>query len=84
MTSHRSTLTNLSKRESSLHVELGDDARYAVKGVGSTSFQLDSRDILHMSDIVSPEIEEETPVYFSPRGQRPQSFLCGWTSPRVA
>ena len=32
------SLTDLSAKDSSIHVELGDDARYAVKGVGSTSF----------------------------------------------
>lgn len=52
MTGYWSTLTNLSERESPLHVELGDDARYAMKGVESTSFWLDSGDILHMSDIL--------------------------------
>lgn len=52
MTSYWSTLTNLSERDSSIHVELADDARYVVKGIGSTSFQLDSSDNLHMSDIL--------------------------------
>ena len=52
MTRCQSQLTDLSKKDSSLHVELGDNAKYAVKGMGSTSFQLDSRDTLHMSDIL--------------------------------
>ena len=44
MTRYRSPLTNLTEKDSSLHVELGDNAKYAVKGIGSRSFQLDSRD----------------------------------------
>ena len=38
MTGYRSSLTNLTEKESSIHVELGDNARYAVKSIGSTSF----------------------------------------------
>ena len=52
MTGYRSTLTDLSEKESSLNVELGDDAKYLVKGVESTSFQLDLGAILHMNDIL--------------------------------
>lgn len=36
MTSYRSSLTDLTK-DSSIHVELGGDAKYAMKGVGCTS-----------------------------------------------
>lgn len=52
MIGYQSTLTNLLEKYSSLNVEFGDDARYAMKGVGSTSLNLDSRDIFHMSDIL--------------------------------
>jgi hypothetical protein len=33
-------------------VELEDNAEYAVKGVGTTSFQLESRNSLHMNDVL--------------------------------
>jgi hypothetical protein len=38
MTSYRSALIDLTERKSYVHVELGDDATYAIQGVGSTSF----------------------------------------------
>jgi hypothetical protein len=37
---------------SQLHVELSDNTKYAVKGVGTTSFQLKSRKILKMSEVL--------------------------------
>jgi hypothetical protein len=46
MTGYRSALTDLSERVSSQTVELGDDYTYA------TSFQLDSREVLHINDIL--------------------------------
>lgn len=52
MTGYHSSLINFAKNDYSLHVELGDNANYAPKGIGSTLFQLDSRDFLHMSDIL--------------------------------
>ena len=33
-------------------VELGDSSTYSILGVGSTSFQLNSGDMLHMDDIL--------------------------------
>lgn len=38
MTGYRSTLTDLTEKKSFVHVELGDDATYAIQGVRSTSF----------------------------------------------
>lgn len=52
MTGYQSALTNLTEKKSSVHVELGDDATYAIQGVGSTSFRLDSRIILHIEAIL--------------------------------
>jgi hypothetical protein len=40
MTSFRDHLTNLVEKETNLHVVLGDDAIYNVKGVGNYTFQL--------------------------------------------
>jgi hypothetical protein len=33
-------------------VELGDNAKYAVKGVGTTSFQIEYGNSLHMKDVL--------------------------------
>ena len=35
-----------------MKVELGDDSTYAIKGVGSASFQLDSGTIIHIEKIL--------------------------------
>ena len=40
------------QREFQEKVVLGDDARYVVKGVGATSFQLDSGKTLRMRDVL--------------------------------
>jgi hypothetical protein len=42
MTGYRDHLTDLVEKETSLHVVLGNNARYNVKGVGTSTFQLDS------------------------------------------
>ena len=41
MTEFRSSLTNLIEKSSSLQVELGDDSKHEVKGVGEASYKLD-------------------------------------------
>ena len=38
----RNHLTHFIEKETHLHVVLGDDARYNVRGVGTYTFQLDS------------------------------------------
>jgi hypothetical protein len=52
MTVYREHLTNILEKESHLHVVLGDNARYNVKGVGSSSFQLDSDIPLQLSEVL--------------------------------
>jgi hypothetical protein len=52
MTGSQKSLTSLSEEDSGLQVELGDNAKYAVKGVGAASFQLESRKPLRMSDVL--------------------------------
>jgi hypothetical protein len=42
MTGLRYHLTHFVEKETHLHVVLGDDARYNVRGVGASTFQLDS------------------------------------------
>jgi hypothetical protein len=52
MTVYIKHLTDLVEKESHLHFLLGDDARYNVKGVGSTSLQLDYGTPLHFNDVL--------------------------------
>jgi hypothetical protein len=52
MTGYREHLTDLVEKESRLHVVLGDNARYTVKGVGSSSFQLDFDIPLQLSEVL--------------------------------
>lgn len=52
MTGYKNPLSNLTEKDSSLQVELGDNSKYAVKGIGSTSFQLESGDSLYISDVI--------------------------------
>jgi hypothetical protein len=51
MTGYREHLIDLVEKESHLHVVLGDNARYIVKGVG-TSFQHDSDIPLQLSEVL--------------------------------
>jgi hypothetical protein len=52
ITRYREHLTKLVEKDYQLHVLLGDDARYVVKGTGTTSLQLDSGIPLHLSDVL--------------------------------
>jgi hypothetical protein len=52
MTGYIEHLTDLVEKESRLHVVLGDNARYTLKGVGSYSFQLDSDIPLQLSEVL--------------------------------
>ena len=52
MTGYRKLLSDLGKKEISQNVILGDDARYAVRGTGATSFQLKSGNTLKMNEVL--------------------------------
>jgi hypothetical protein len=52
MTGNTETLANFKNVKFSSQFELGDDMSYAIKGTGSTSFQLKSGFILHIEDIL--------------------------------
>jgi hypothetical protein len=52
MTGYRKHLTDLVEKESCMHVVLDDNARYIVKGVGSSSFQLNSNIPLQLSEVL--------------------------------
>ena len=42
MTEARELFSSLTESDSDVHVELGDDAKYAVKGEGTITFHLES------------------------------------------
>jgi hypothetical protein len=52
MTGYREHLIDLVEKESHLHVLLCDNAIYTVKGVGSSSFQLDSDIPVQLSEVL--------------------------------
>jgi hypothetical protein len=52
MTGFREHLTNFVEKETHIHVVLGDDARYNVKGVGTSTFQLDSYMQLQLREVL--------------------------------
>jgi hypothetical protein len=65
MTGYREHLIDLVEKESRLHVVLGDNSRYTVKGVGSSSFQLDSHIPLQLSEVLYVPRMKRNPVYVS-------------------
>ena len=52
MTGIRNHLTHFIEKETHLHVVLGDDARYNVRGVGNSTFQLDSDMQLKLEEVL--------------------------------
>jgi hypothetical protein len=52
MTGFRDHLTNFVEKETNLHVFLGDDARYNVKWVGTSTFQIDYDMQLQLSEVL--------------------------------
>jgi hypothetical protein len=44
--------SSLTKRDSNIHVQFGDDARYAVKGEGTIMFHLESGGSLDAQDVL--------------------------------
>ena len=52
MIGFRKALADYKDKKFNVKVELGDDSTYAIKGVGSTSFQLDSGTIIHIEEIL--------------------------------
>ena len=52
MIGFREAVTSYKKKKFANQVELGDGTTYKIKGVGSTSPQLDSGTVLHIEDIL--------------------------------
>jgi hypothetical protein len=63
MTGYREQLTDLVEKESLLHVVLGDNVRYTVKGFGSSSFQLDSDIPLQLSEVLYVPVMKRNLVF---------------------
>jgi len=52
MTSYKDIISYYKRKSFAEHVELGDDRSYMIDGVGSISFQLDFRAILHIDEVL--------------------------------
>jgi hypothetical protein len=52
MTGYRDQLIDLVEKESCLHIVLGDNARYTVKRVGTSTFRLHSGIPLQLSEVL--------------------------------
>ena len=52
MTGHKRFFRDLQESGSGIHVELGDDARYQVQGVGTVSFERKSGKPLSFVDVL--------------------------------
>jgi hypothetical protein len=52
MTGFKQNLVNYRDKKFNMKVELGDDGTYAIKGIGSTSFQLQSGNVFHIEEIL--------------------------------
>jgi hypothetical protein len=65
MTRYREHLTNLVEKESHLDVVLGDNVRYTVKAVGSSTFQLYSDIPLQLSEVLYVPRMKRNLVYVS-------------------
>jgi len=52
MTSFRNHFSHFIEKEKHLHVVLGDDARYNIRGVGISTFQLDSDMQLKLEEVL--------------------------------
>jgi hypothetical protein len=52
MTGYKEILLDFETKYFTDHVELGDDKCYKIEGVGSISFRLESRDRLHIDEVL--------------------------------
>jgi hypothetical protein len=52
MTYDKKLFSRLQEQEGGMSVELGDDATYPMKGLGSISFQMPSGDVLELNDVL--------------------------------
>ena len=52
MTSYKGSLSCLEQKESPHKVMLGDDSQYPIKGLGDTSYKLDSENTMKTTDVL--------------------------------
>jgi hypothetical protein len=62
MTRFRNSLKNLTEKSSSLQVELGDDSKHALKGVGEASYQLDLGNSISIKDVLLVQVKIPGPI----------------------
>ena len=65
MTWYCCDLTNLMEYKSFIEVETGDETTYSIRGIGSTSFRLDSSTNLKITEILYVPSIEESPLGLS-------------------
>jgi hypothetical protein len=59
MTGFKQNLVKYRDKKFNVKVELGDDGTYSIKGIGSTSFQLQSGNVFHIEEILYvPELKK--------------------------
>lgn len=51
MTRNREYFSQLEEKDLDVHIGLGDNGKYATKGVGIVSFERESRSFLHLNDV---------------------------------
>jgi len=52
VTGHKDSLTNLIKKDSPHKVKLGDDFQYTIKGIGESSYRLESGKVMNMKEVL--------------------------------
>jgi hypothetical protein len=52
MTSQKNILSSLTEKESPQKVSLGDDYQYPIKGMGESTYKLDSGTLMRMEDVL--------------------------------
>jgi hypothetical protein len=52
MTKAHEIFSILTERDCDLHVQLGDDSKYVVRGDGTITFHIDSRGLLYSQDVL--------------------------------
>ena len=65
MSGYNNSISNIKEKKFSYMVELGDNSTYSIQGVGSTLFQMSSRDVLHVKDILYVPILNKLPTFSS-------------------
>jgi len=52
MVGNKKSFNHLKEKDMQFQIELGDDGRYAARGVGTVSFNRESSNSLHLRDVL--------------------------------